>query len=827
MLSDFRYAFRQLAKSPGFTAVAVLTLALGLSVNTVFFTIGNDLFLRPLPATEPDRLVVAAVKSPVNPFQVPFSYPDVQDLRKLLETIHSDAPDLARAYSDLMAYKEQAVHLSRAGESTERAYVHAATENYFSMLGVQPHLGRFFLPAEGRTIGADPIIVLSHATWTQRFGANPAIVGQTVKLNGHPFTVVGVAPQGFFGAAWGTTINGFIPITMLPKIQPGDPLQRGSTCAFIMGRLTPGTGVAQANAALNVAFAQVMKLHPGNYLKNSYTVVMRENASRPSPYIAHYAPMIMAALSALALLVLTVAIANVANLLFARATNRNRELAIRSALGASRVQLIRGLIAESTLLALAAGVVGAIAALWLTPLLLNAAPGNPSGFAPAAETGNDWRPFLFTTITALLVGIATGILPALKASGGTPFSSLKDSGISNTGRRHVWRSLLVVGQVAMSCLVLICATMALRSFVLLSKIPAGFSVENRTIGSFNLDLQNYTKEQGRLFHARLLERLRSLPVVQSASLATCMPLEPATPQNGGITAAGAPKEVAQSTPPVFTIRAEHDFFQTLGMRIESGRGFTAQDRFGSPLVAVINQACARLLFPGQDPVGRRISFQGDYETEVIGVLAPTRFYNLTSPDSPLLFLSLEQKYRGDTSVIVHARDFAGPLGPLITKTVHELDPDLPVYDIRTLAQQVDVSVNGLSAWHSGAIMASVQGAIALLLAGAGIFGLVAFTVTQRTREIGIRVALGASRFDVIRSVAMDSIVLTLIGVAIGVVLWFGLSQVLSRLLIGSGLTDILIVGGIALLVLSAALAASWLPIRRALRVNPVVALRAE
>lgn len=826
MLSDFRFAFRQLLKSPGFTVVAVFTLALGLSVNAVFFTIGNDLFLRPLPAYEPDRLVVAASKSPATQFQVPFSYPDIQDLRHLLETTNSATPDLARAFSDLMAYKEQAVHLSRAGESTERAYVHATTENYFSLLGVQPHLGRFFLPTEAQAVGADPVIVLSFDTWSHRFGANPAIIGQTVKLNSHPFTVIGIAPRGFFGAAWATAINGFIPITMLPKIQPGDPLQRGSTCAFLVGRLTPTASVQQANAALNVAFAQVMKANPGNYIESSYTIVMKESASRPSPYIAHYTPMIMAALSVLALLVLVVAIANVANLLFARASSRERELAIRSALGASRFQLLRGLLAESILLSLAAGFVGSITALWLTPLLLGASP-TPAGFAPATPTGLDWRPFIFTTIAALLVGIVAGILPAMKASSGTPFASLKDSGISNTGRRHLWRSLLVVGQVAVSCVVLICATMALRSFILLSRIPTGFATENRTIASFDLDLQNYSKQQGRRFQAQLLERLRSLPVVQSVSLATNVPLDPTTPQNGGITAAGASVETARSAPTVFCIRASHDYFQTLGMRIEKGRDFTDQDKLDSPLVAIITRACAQQLFPGQDPIGRRISVQGQDEVEVIGVLAPTRFYNLTTTNSPMLFLSLEQKYRGSVSVIVRARDFAGPLGPVITKAVHELDPDLPVYGVRTLGQQLAESANGLSVWRMGAVMASAQGGIALLLAGAGIFGLVAFIVTQRTREIGIRVALGADRFAVIRSVGMNSIVLTLAGIALGVILWFGVSRTLSKLLVGSGPTDVFIVGGIALLILFATLAACWLPIRRALRINPIEALRAE
>ena len=826
MLSDLRYAFRQLLKSPGFTAVAVLTLALGLSVNATFFTIGNDLFLRPLPAEDPDRLVVIAERSPAFAFQAPFSYPDVQDLRRMIGNDTAANPALARVFSDLMAYKEQAVHFSRTGESTERAFVHATTENYFTVLGVQPHLGRFFLPTEGRTVGADPIIVLTYNTWANRFGANPGIVGQTVKLNGEPFTVIGVAPQGFFGAAWGTALNGFIPITMLPKLQPGDPLQRGTTCAFIMGRLAPGATVAQASAAMNVAFTQVMKPYPGYYLENCRTVIMREDTSRPSPYIAHYTPMIIAALSILALLVLIVAIANVANLLFARTSSRERELAIRSALGASRFQLIRGILVESSVLALVAGALGAIAALWLAPLLLSAMP-SPTGFAPPEPTGTDWRPFVFTTVAALLVGVVTGILPALKASRSALNASLKESGTATTGQRHPWRSLLVIGQVAVSCIVLICSAMALRSFLLLSRLPVGFDAENRTIASFDLDLQRYTAEQGRHFQAQLLERLRALPGVQAACLASSVPLDPTLPQNGGITAKGASEAAARSAPPVFTLFITQDCLSTLGVRLEGGRNFTAHDKFGSPLVAIISRACAQQLFPGQDPIGRRISIQGHYETEVVGVVAPTRFYNLNTDNSPLLFQVLEQQYRGNVSVIVQSNGFAEPLGPAIAKAVHELDPDLPVYGVRTLSQQVNESTSGLATWRSGAIMAGTQGFIALLLAGAGIFGLVAFAVTRRTREIGIRVALGASRSDVIRAVTTDSIILTLIGLLVGVGVWFVLGRLLSKLLVGSGPTDNLIIGGVVMLVLLTTLTACWLPVRRALRVNPVEALRAE
>jgi predicted permease len=819
---DVRFAGRTLRRSPGFTAVAVFTLALGLTVNAVFFTIANDLFFRPLPAHAPDRLVVVAQKGPEINVQLPFSYPDVEDFRRLLKADPAAAPELARAFSDLMAYKEQVVHLSLAGKSTERAFVHVATENYFSLLGVQPFLGRFFLPTECRAASADPIIVLTYDAWAHRFGANPEIVGQTLKLDGVPFTVVGVAPEGFFGAAFGTALSGFVPITMLPKLSnPYDALKRGVLCAYVVGRLAPGATVAQASAAMNVAFAQVMKANPGKTLKDSRAVVMLESNSRPGPAIAHFAPTIMAALSVLALLVLVVAIANVANLLFARSSTRERELAIRSAVGARRFQLIRGLLVESTVLALAAGAVGAFASLWL-PL----ARPSFSDFAPAAPTGTDWRPFVFTGIAALVVGIVTGLLPALKASGIAPLASLNNSGNSGTGRRHPWRSMLVVGQVAVSCVVLIGAAMALRSFVFLAHSPTGFKVENRTVASFDLGLQNYSSEQGLRFQARLLERLRALPGVESASLATSPPLDVAVNMKGAVTAAGASEEAARSAPPVACVYVEHEGLATLGMRVAAGRDFTAHDGPGAPFVIVINRALARQLFPGQNPIGRRVSVQGN-EAEVIGVVGADRFYRLTSDNSPLFFGALEQDYHSNVSAIVWTRESTGSIGPDIAKVVHDLDPDLPIYRIQTLAEQVEKSPLGLMPFRIGAVVAGAQGGIALLLAGAGIFGLVAFAVTRRTREIGIRVALGASRFAVMRDVAMGSLVLVLIGLAVGVAISLAASRTLSGLLAGVGHGDGLIIGGVASLVLLTAVAACWIPARRATLINPVDALRAE
>ena len=827
MFHDLRHAVRSLARSPGFTSVAVLTLALGFAVNAVLFGMACDMFLRPLPARDPDRLVVIAQRTPSIDFQLPFSYPDVQDLRQALVPPTGGAASGSGVFTDLMGYKEEMIHLSRTGESTARTFVHAATENYFSLLGVQPFLGRFFLPTEGHAVGADPVIVLTHDTWTRRFGGNPSIVGQTLKLNGIPFTVIGVAPRGFYGANYGIALSGFIPITILPKLVPGGEywrLNRGELGPYLVGRLAPGATLEQARSATDTTYNRVINEHPGYYAPSARSVVMFERQSRPSPAIANHAPQILVALCALALMVLAVAVANVANLLFARTSTREHELAIRSAIGARRRQLIRGLLAESVVLALAACAVGVIAALWLSPALVSSMP-SPQNTAPMAPSTTDWRPFVFTAASAVIVGLITGLLPALRASSVSPLVSLKDSGNSTTGRRHPLRSLLVVVQVAVSCLVLVGSALALRSFVVLSRAPVGFQVDRITLASFDLGLQNYGQDDGLRFQNRLLERLRSLPEVESASLTTSAPLDFMI-QWGGITAAGASKEETQSAPPVNVAFAERECLRTLGMLIERGRDFTTQDRVGSPLVVIINRSLAQRLFPGRNPVGRHIALQGR-DAEVIGVVGPTRYVRMTDDSVPFLFGLIDQTYRSGVSVIVRTRISTAAVGPTIEKVIHELDPDLPIYGVHTLADQVNSSPAGLMLFRTGAIIAGAQGLIVLLLAGSGIFGLVAFAVVRRTREIGIRLSLGAGRFAVMREVAFGSLVLVGIGLVIGILLSLALRHLLFGLLVGAGMGDAWIFAGIIILVLAAALTAGWLPVRRALRINPIEALRSE
>jgi predicted permease len=827
-LRDVRFAARSLARNPAISLAAVLTLALGLTVNATLFSFVNELFLRPLPATDPSRLVVLAQKTPKIQYALPLSYPDFQDFRRQVDGEGRETPELAKAFAGLMAYREEVVHLSRPGEGTERAWLHMVSNNYFSVLGVNPDRGRLILPTEGKNPGADPIIVLTYVCWRDRFGSDPGIVGQQVKLNGLPFTVVGVTPPGFVGAAWGTALSGFVPVTMYPQLSPasgGVIFDRGSTGSFMVGRLQSGATLPQARTAANLMMARLLKEYPDVHIP-AEILVWPENRSRPSPYVATYMPLIVSALMTLAGLVLAVAAANVANLLYARAADRERDLAVRAALGASRGRLLRQLLSESVLLALAAGTVGTVAALIGQPYLNRMV--SPSDFAPAADTGVDWRIIVFTLVASLAAGLLTGLLPALKATRLDILPLIK-AGVSTLNRaRHPWRSLLVVGQIAISCVVLVCAGLAVRSLRQLSHVRLGFRPDHLLIASFDLERQRYSPEKGAKFQADLRERLQTLPGVRSVSFAEHAPFDTTMSMKGDISAEGAP--VKDNTQFEFTPcqAVDQHYVETTGMTLTEGRDFTARDTAGSPPVVIISTALARKLWPNASAVGKRLLMnQRQPPSEVVGVLGDGRLFNLTTAAQRFLFLPLGQEYHGGIRLLVRAEGDPLQLASTLEQVVREIDPDLPLFGVRTMVDQMASSPNALMPLRVGTLIAGTQGAIALLLAGLGIFGLIAFNVTRRTREIGIRMALGAGVGEVVRLVTRDGLRLVAIGLGLGLLLSLGITRVLTSLLYGVSPTDATVFLAVPVLVLAVSLLAFWLPAHRAARIDPAVTLRAE
>jgi predicted permease len=826
LMNDIRFAMRRLRKSPGFTAVAVITLALGLTVNATIFIMINDLFLRPLPAADPGRLVVIAQKTTQMPMLFPFSYPDFLDFQRSVEGDGHEFPEMARAFSGVMAYLESAVQLSRAGEAADRTFVHMVSGNYFTVLGAQPMLGRLFLPNEGRTVGADAIIVLTYETWKSRFAADPHIIGQLVKINGLPFTVVGVTQPKFVGASWGTALSGFVPMSMLPLMSPGGNevfTNRGYTSVFMMGRLQPGANLEQARAAANLVMARLMKDYGPQHPQGASAAVLRESMSRPTPFVANFTPLIVSALMVMALLVLGITVANVANLLYARAADREREVAIRGALGATRWRLLRQLLAESTLLALAAGAIGAMAAIAVAPLLGKMIV--PGDMAPPANTGMDWRLFVFTFLASLATGILAGLLPALKATRLNVLPLLKNAPtIAET--RHRLRSLLVIGQVAISCVVLICAGLAARSVQKLAQINLGFRPDHIFLATVDPSLQRYSDERSRQFQTQLLDKLRALPGVSSASLATHLPFDVGGGQRAGVWPEGQTPTERQKFLMVPCMSIDHAYLQTLGTRVVAGRGFTAHDDEAAPRVVIINRTLAQQLWPNGDAVGKRLSLQGDV-MQVVGVVGEMRYWAMTDTNRPLIFYPLAQHFQSNVTIVVRTGMDPTQITASVKQAVAQLDPNLPVYNIRTLDKQIASSPMAMAPMRMGTIIAGGQGLIALFLATLGLYGLISHSVKRRTHEIGIRMAFGAKPGSVLSILIGQGLRLVLIGLGLGLAASFAVTRALSSVLYGVQPTDLLTFAGVSLLLAGVAVIASYIPAHRATKINPIEALRYE
>ncbi len=827
LLHDLRYGLRMLAKNPGFTAVAIITLALGLTVNATIFFMINDWFLRPLPAADPGKLVMISQKIPQSQMLLQASYPDFLDFQRSAEGGSHDFPEMAKAFSGIMAYLESAVQMSRQGEAADRTFVHVVSGNYFTVLGAQPMMGRLFLPDEGRTAGADAILVLTYDTWKNRFAADPHIIGQLVKINGLPFTVVGVTQPKFVGAEWGAALSGFVPISMLPLMNPGGNevfTNRGYLSVSMMGRLQQGASLAQARAATSLVMARLLKDYPQYHPPVEATVVLHESMCRPTPFVANFMPLVAGALMILALLVLAITVANVANLLYARVADREREVAIRGALGATRWRLLRQLLAESTLLALAAGATGAMAAIAVTQLLGELIVSGD--FAPRANTGTDWRLFVFTFAASLATGILTGLLPALKATRLEILPLLKNSP-SVAGTRHRLRSLLVIAQVAFSCVVLICAGLAARSVQKLAQVNLGFRSDHIFLASVDPSLQRYSDERSRRFQTQLLDKLRALPGVTSASLASHLPFDVGGGQRAGAWPEGQTPTESQKFTLIPCTSVEHAYLQTLGTRVLAGRDFTAlDDDEAAPRVVIINRVLAQQLWPNSDAVGKRLSLQGD-AMQVVGVVDEMRVWAMTDTNRPLIFYPLAQHFQNNVTIVVRTGMDPLQITASVKQAVAQLDPDLPVYKIRTLDQQIASSPLGMAPMRIGTIIAGGQGLIALFLATLGLYGLISHSVKRRTHEIGIRIALGAKPGNVLSILIRQGLRLVLIGLGLGLVAAFLVTRALSSVLYGVRPTDLVTFAGVSLLLAGVAVLASYLPARRAAKVDPMEALRYE
>jgi predicted permease len=813
---DIRYALRALRKSPGFAIIGVLTLALGMAVNTTIFSVVNGFLLRPMAVPHPEQMTTLALQPAGEHNFQGFSYLDFLDLR-----------DQAASVGDVLAYRISLAALVDSGKG-DHCIVSRVSNNFFSALGIAPEAGRLILPSEGLTPGADPIVVLGYSYWQRRFGGDKSVVGKHVEINGHPATIVGVAPRGFYGAYSVINMDAYVPLSATFMDDLGTPAKemwthRERRNLSVMARLKPGVTLEQAQSTVNVVAARIAEQHPDTD-KGIGVRVFPEKLARPDPDPDNSLPAVALTFMSLAALVLLVACSNIANVLLVRATVRQREMAIRAALGANRSRLVRQYLTESLLLALLGGGAGLVLATWTSGLLSSLSLGTslPIQF----DFHPDARVYLFALSAVVLTGLIVGIMPALRAARTNVNAVLHEGGRgSSTGpRRQLVRNGLVTAQVAGSLVLLIVAGLFLRSLSKAQSIHLGFDPDHVLNLSVDANAIGYAEGRGREFYRDLEARIRALPGVVSEAQAFTVPL-------GYISAADLvtipehPVEPGKQPPSVGENFVTPSYFETLRIPFLRGRNFTDADNQTAPLVAIITPAMAKKFWPGQDPLGKRFLIKGR-PIEVIGQVQDAKYRDLTAEPQPFFYLPLGQSYVPLRTI--HVRTSVPPesLALRVEEQIQELAPGLPVTEVESMTQALQ-GANGFFFYRFGAQLTAVMGVLGVVLAIVGIYSVGSYAAAQRTHEIGIRMALGAAPGDVLRLVLRQGLAVIGVGLAVGFAASLAGTRLLADFIVGIKPIDPLTFIAVPTLLSTVALLACWLPARRATRVDPLVALRYE
>ncbi|MBO0861237.1 MAG: ABC transporter permease [Chloracidobacterium sp.] len=829
MFQDLRYGARMLRSQPAFTAVAVFCLALGIGANTAIFGLLNAVFFRPLPVAEPGRLVELSRAN-----EWPVSYPDF----KVLRDNNNVLSGLAVQTSTLVSFGN--------GERSEVVRGSLVSGDYFDTLGVKPALGRTFLPEEDRAPGARPVVIISHNFWQSRFNGDPAVIGRTIVLNNYPFTCIGVAPSGFDGLNAPMRDNLWAPVMMYKQAMrggvsiPSDDLLNDREFPFgAIGRLKPGVSLGQAQAAL--AFIdhanELTNPAPANPHRNQnqeHSLRLAPPRSGFSGGIRELAETPSKLLSAAVITILLIACANVANLLLARASTRRKEIAVRLALGATRFRLIRQLLMESSILALAGAGAGLIVAYWINQMFMAFKTPFPPPFAFSFDLHLDGRAFGFTLLLAIITGLLFGLAPALRASKPDLVPALKDESGSEErlGRRFNLRDALVIAQVALSLSLLIGAGLFIRSLLYAQRIDLGFEPDKALDVNFDLKLQGYDEARGREFYRQIVERLERLSGVQSASVANMTPMG-FIGLSSEIEPADRNIEPNESAPAAIYFAVGRRYFETIGARLLRGRDFGAQDSATSPSVAIISGGLARRLWPeikdDGEAIGKRLRVTSvkPAECEVIGIAKDSKisgFSRLDEPPPLTIYRPFAQHYSAFASVVVRASGDPRGLIPAVRREVAAIDPNLPPNNIQPLTENVRMIL-----WlaRTGAVALGIFGFLGMTLAAIGIYGVMSYSVARRTREIGVRMALGAQAGAVLKLVVGKGLRLALVGSGIGLALAFAVTRLLRSFLYGVGTTDPATFAGVTLFLIAVALAACYLPARQATRIGPLAALRRD
>jgi putative ABC transport system permease protein len=815
---DLRYAIRTLGKTRGITIVAILSLALGIGANTTIFTFINGLLLRPPMVQDPAGLLEVwqhnTTRGSGIGSDMQLSFPEYEHYR-----------DHNNTFTEMGSFTGEtpAMIWNRAGEGeTVRAALVSA--NFFSILGIQPALGRGFLRDEDQGTTPTPEVVLSHAMWQQRLGSDPAIVGKTLTLNGGSYTVVGVAPAAFTGLIVGFSPDVWTPMSMHRTVSPGIDLnERRMHWLLAVGRLKPGVTRQQASADLAVLGQQLGRDFPETNKNLMPDVVPVELV--PSPFRG-VAGGISAVLMAVVGLVLLIACANVANLLLAKASSRRREVAVRIALGANRRRLVQQMLTESVLIAGIAGAIGLLLSMWAVPLLLSL---RPASLSFVVNVSPDTRVLAFTLAASILTGIVFGLAPALQQSRVNQVENLKDGSAHGGSSRSKLRNALVVAQVTACVVLLIGASLCLRSLLNARSIDPGFDTRHAIVAGLNVDTFGYDESRGRAFYARLLERVRAVPGVRFASLTDHLPLGQIMRMQGieidGYEAPRAPSNIRGL--PVDMAMVGPDYFDAMGIPVLNGRSFQNTDDEKAPAVVMINQQMAERFWPHQNPVGRSITLMGSEgsrtRAEIIGVVKTGKYASLGEDPKSFFYRPLLQEYQPGAQLIVRT---AGDT-PIIDALRHEvraIDPRMALVGVETLEQHMQLP---LFPARAAGLLLGLFGSLALTLAVVGLYGVMSYSVSQRTREIGVRMALGARRSDVLRLIVGQGLRLTLTGMAIGVVCSIALTWVLRSVLYGISATDPISFFAVGVVLTMVTVGASYVPARWATRVDPIQALRTE
>ena len=829
LLKDLKFGIRSLLKRPGFTAIAVLTLALGIGANTAIFSVVNATLMRPLPVVDPDRLVYVFN----GPAGSVFSYPDYAALR-----------DQNNVLDGLLAFGGITASLN-SNDQTDLVSGAIVTGNFFELIGLRAQMGRVITSEDDKVPGAHPVAVISQGLWQRRFAADPNIVGRQLLLNGNNFTVIGVLASGFDGLQLGPVRDVYVPMMMQHTMRPPragysgernpDLLQvRGNRWLFCVGRLKPGVTPEQAQASLAIIAKQLEEANPVNQGRGVSVSAFSEG-DNPSnrQQLSTVAQLLMAVVG----IVLLIACANVANLLLARSSARTKEIAVRLAIGATRWRIVGQLLTEGVLLATLGGAAGLLLAWWATRSLSATPP--PQGALPLTpQFSIDLRVLLFTFGLSVLAGIVFGLAPALRASRPALVPALKDDAAAFFERTRVFslRNLLVVTQVALSVVLLIAAGLFLRSLRQAQMIDPGFDADKVVTLPLNINLLRYTSTQGREFYKQVVERVEAVPGVVSASVARIaavsgnasvrsLLIEGRTGSGNQFRSEGAGAASGDSESVSANVVGPR-YFQTMGIGLMQGRDFNAQDDPDHPLVVIVNEAFVRKHFPSEDPVGRRLSLagpEGPYR-EIVGVVRTSKYYSLGEAPTPVTYLPLAQNH--ETGMVLHVRTAVDPstIAGAIRNETQALEKNLPLGNPERMSDRV---ANSLYAARMGAFLLAVFGGLALLLASIGLYGVMSFAVSRRTRELGIRVALGARPGDVFRLVLRQGMTLVVAGLVLGVVAAWGVTRLLASFLYGVSTTDVVTFVAIPVLLTLVALLACYLPARRATKVEPLIALRYE